>query len=368
MEKCSERLLAMKMEEVVGHKLRKERQETQLLMGAMDVIPVGVLQGPRLEGWSREVKFELLLPAPPFVFLSPFTFPLLSSPPIFSLSRFPSLSQNPERIWPSCAGTGSGSAGPRVRSSSSKLGICPRGCSALLPAGSLAPAPGRGLQLLFLPRGELAEQLHTDVAFYPSYEDCGAVEKRIEDFIESLFIVLESEHLDRATNKFGDKIPLLCIPFEMRDLVGLDTDSSVGMPVTELEVCIQAVRVLAIQKWSLEVSKFLQNAVYIHLRQMLVAFLPVLQCSKEERIQQCSILSKLYELIIFHCKSAFFKHVAPSMLEPGGKTCYRPLLQTLPATFCRWICRTSTKVLELKHCFSPINHAWFGPCCPVSSG
>ncbi|XP_074215078.1 uncharacterized protein LOC123615329 [Camelus bactrianus] len=121
---------------------------------------------------------------------------------------------------------------------------------------------------VFLPRGELAEQLHTDVAFYPSYEDCGAVEKRIEDFIESLFIVLESEHLDRATNKFGDKIPLLCIPFEMRDLVGLDTDSSVGMPVTELEVCIQAVRVLAIQKWSLEVSKFLQNAVYIHLRQI----------------------------------------------------------------------------------------------------
>ncbi|KAB1253618.1 Trafficking protein particle complex subunit 9 [Camelus dromedarius] len=107
-------------------------------------------------------------------------------------------------------------------------------------------------------------------------------------------------------------------------------DALVGMPVTELEVCIQAVRVLAIQKWSLEVSEFLQNAVYIHLRQMLVAFLPVLQRSKEERIQQCSILSKLYELIVFHCKSAFFKHVAPGMLEPGGKTCYRFLLQTLP--------------------------------------
>ncbi|KAB1265441.1 Trafficking protein particle complex subunit 9 [Camelus dromedarius] len=80
------------------------------------------------------------------------------------------------------------------------------------------------LQIEELP-GELAEQLHTDVAFYPSYEDCGTVEKRIEDFIESLFIVLESEHLDRATNQFGDKIPLLCIPFEKKDLVGLDTDS-----------------------------------------------------------------------------------------------------------------------------------------------
>ncbi|XP_032329829.1 uncharacterized protein LOC116661562 isoform X2 [Camelus ferus] len=73
--------------------------------------------------------------------------------------------------------------------------------------------------------GELAEQLRTDVALYPSYEDCGTVEKRIKDFIESLFIVLESEHLDRAANNFGDKIPLLCIPFEKRDLVGLDTDS-----------------------------------------------------------------------------------------------------------------------------------------------
>ncbi|XP_074234380.1 uncharacterized protein LOC123615342 isoform X8 [Camelus bactrianus] len=73
--------------------------------------------------------------------------------------------------------------------------------------------------------GELAEQLRTDVALYPSYEDCGTVEKRIKDFIESLFIVLESEHLERATNNFGDKIPLLCIPFEKRDLVGLDTDS-----------------------------------------------------------------------------------------------------------------------------------------------
>ncbi|XP_064332040.1 trafficking protein particle complex subunit 9-like [Camelus dromedarius] len=73
--------------------------------------------------------------------------------------------------------------------------------------------------------GELAEQLRTDVALYSSYEDCGTVEK-IEDFIESLFMVLESEHLERATNKFGDKIPLLCISFEKKDLVGQGTDSS----------------------------------------------------------------------------------------------------------------------------------------------
>ncbi|KAB1271647.1 Trafficking protein particle complex subunit 9 [Camelus dromedarius] len=72
---------------------------------------------------------------------------------------------------------------------------------------------------VFVLKGKLAEQLCTDVALYPNYEDCGMVEKRIKDFIESLFIVLESEHLDRATNNFGDKISLLCIPFEKRDLV-----------------------------------------------------------------------------------------------------------------------------------------------------
>ncbi|XP_074214656.1 trafficking protein particle complex subunit 9-like [Camelus bactrianus] len=97
------------------------------------------------------------------------------------------------------------------------------------------------------------------------------------------------------------------------------------MLVTELEACFEAVHVLAIQKRSLGASEFLQNAVYIHLRQ-----------HSEERIQQCSILSELYELIGFHCKSAFFKRVAPlqreapSIPEPGGKACYRLLVQTLP--------------------------------------
>ncbi|XP_064339857.1 trafficking protein particle complex subunit 9-like [Camelus dromedarius] len=56
----------------------------------------------------------------------------------------------------------------------------------------------------------------------------------------------------------------------------------------------------------------------------------------EERIQQCSILSELYELIGCHRKSAFLKRVAPvqraapGIMEPGGKSCYRLLLQTLP--------------------------------------
>ncbi|XP_012503597.1 PREDICTED: trafficking protein particle complex subunit 9 isoform X3 [Propithecus coquereli] len=317
-------------------------------------------------------------------------------------------------------------------------------------------------------QGEIAEQPRTDVAFYPNYEDCETVEKRIEDFIESLFIVLDSKRLDRATDKSGDKIPLLCVPFEKKDFVGLDTDSrhykkrcqgrmrkhvgdlclQAGMlqdslvhyhmsvellrsvndflwlgaaleglcsasviyhypggtggksgarksqgsslpaetanrhrpgaqevlidpgalttnginpdtsaeigraknclspediidkykeaisyyskyknaGVIELEACVKAVRVLAIQKRSMEASEFLQNAVYINLRQL----------SEEEKIQRYSILSELYELIGFHRKSAFFKRVAamqcvaPSITEPGWRACYKLLLETLP--------------------------------------
>ncbi|XP_025902933.1 trafficking protein particle complex subunit 9 [Nothoprocta perdicaria] len=317
-------------------------------------------------------------------------------------------------------------------------------------------------------QGDIAEQPRTDVAFYPSYEECETVEKRIEDFIESLFIVLESKRLDRATDKSGDKIPLLCVPFEKKDFVGLDTDSrhykkrcqgrmrkhvgdlclQAGMlqdslvhyhmavellrsvndflwlgaaleglcsasviyhypggtggkagtrrtqggslsaeagnrhrpgaqevlidpgaltsnginadtsaeigraknclspediidkykeaisyyskyknaGVIELEACVKAVRVLAIQKRSMEASEFLQNAVYINLRQL----------SEEEKIQRYSILSELYECIGFHRKSAFFKRVAamqcvaPSIPEPGWRACYKLLLETLP--------------------------------------
>ncbi|MEQ2304832.1 Trafficking protein particle complex subunit 9 [Ameca splendens] len=79
--------------------------------------------------------------------------------------------------------------------------------------------------LVFGLQGEIAEQQRTDVAFYPSFEECSDVERRVEDFVESIFIVLESKRLDRATDKSGDKIPLLCVPFEKKDFVGLDTDS-----------------------------------------------------------------------------------------------------------------------------------------------
>ncbi|XP_060771357.1 trafficking protein particle complex subunit 9 isoform X1 [Neoarius graeffei] len=298
-----------------------------------------------------------------------------------------------------------------------------------------------------------------DVAFFPGYDNCPELEKTIEDFIQSIFIVLESKRLDRATDKSGDKIPLLCVPFEKKDFVGLDTDSrhykkrcqgrmrkhvgdlclqagmiqdalvhyhmavellrsvndflwlgaaleglcsasviihypggtagkgSTRKPVVstatdggkrhrpgaltsssgisadtsseigraknclspediiekykeaisyygkyknagviELEACVKAVRVLAIQKRAMEASEFLQNAVYINLGQL----------SEEEKIQRYSVLSELYELIGFHRKSAFFKRVAamqcvaPTIPEPGWKACYRLLLETLP--------------------------------------
>ncbi|XP_072828328.1 uncharacterized protein [Vicugna pacos] len=64
---------------------------------------------------------------------------------------------------------------------------------------------------------------------WPSiYEACRLVEKRIEDFTESLFIILKSKWLDRAPNKSGDKIPLLCTLLEKEDFMGLDTESSLS--------------------------------------------------------------------------------------------------------------------------------------------
>ncbi|XP_062874344.1 trafficking protein particle complex subunit 9 [Trichomycterus rosablanca] len=314
-----------------------------------------------------------------------------------------------------------------------------------------------------------AELQRPDVAVFPGYESCPDLEKTVEDFIQSIFIVLESKRLDRATDKSGDKIQLMCVPFEKKDFVGLDTDgrhykkrcqgrmrkhvgdlclqagmiqdalvhyhmavellravndflwlgaaleglcsasviihypggtagkggarkpvistatdaagkrhrpgaqevlidpgaltsasgisadtsSEIGRAknclspedinekykeaisyygkyknagVIELEACVKAVRVLAIQKRAMEASEFLQNAVYINLGQL----------SEEEKIQRYSILSELYELIGFHRKSAFFKRVAamqcvaPTIPEPGWKACYRLLLETLP--------------------------------------
>ncbi|XP_072811238.1 uncharacterized protein [Vicugna pacos] len=62
---------------------------------------------------------------------------------------------------------------------------------------------------------------------WPSvYEDCRVVEKRIDDFTESLFILPKSKWLDGDPENSGEKTPLLYILFEKEDFVGLDTDSS----------------------------------------------------------------------------------------------------------------------------------------------
>ncbi|XP_072818274.1 trafficking protein particle complex subunit 9-like [Vicugna pacos] len=81
---------------------------------------------------------------------------------------------------------------------------------------------------------------------------------------------------------------------------------------------------------------------------------PCTACAQrsEERIQQCSLLSELYELIGFHCNSAFFKQeapvrpAAPGIPEPGGKACYRLLLQTLPGYSLSLVLQDFSKVYE----------------------
>ncbi|XP_072813978.1 trafficking protein particle complex subunit 9-like [Vicugna pacos] len=72
--------------------------------------------------------------------------------------------------------------------------------------------------------GEVAEQPHTDVAF--NLRGLRVVEKRIDDFTESLFILPKSKWLDGDPENSGEKTPLLYILFEKEDFVGLDTDSS----------------------------------------------------------------------------------------------------------------------------------------------
>ncbi|KAB1267717.1 Trafficking protein particle complex subunit 9 [Camelus dromedarius] len=84
----------------------------------------------------------------------------------------------------------------------------------------------RSMTLSSLPLGCMGRWSSSHPLMWPStYKDCRVVEKRVEDIIESLFIVLVSKSLDGAPDNSRDKIPLPCIPFEKEDLVGLDIDS-----------------------------------------------------------------------------------------------------------------------------------------------
>ena len=72
----------------------------------------------------------------------------------------------------------------------------------------------------------------SQIIFYPSVDNCMDLEDRIQEFVSSLFWVLESKRLDRSSERL-DKLFLLTAPFEKKDIVGIDTDSRWG-PIRDL--------------------------------------------------------------------------------------------------------------------------------------
>ena len=64
----------------------------------------------------------------------------------------------------------------------------------------------------------------TQLLQYHSSSYHAALNADIQDFIKSLFWILESKRVE-ATRDTSDKIPLLCAPFERKDFVGLDMES-----------------------------------------------------------------------------------------------------------------------------------------------
>lgn len=70
------------------------------------------------------------------------------------------------------------------------------------------------------------ESSTTHVICYPSEENCaGDLEIRMQEFILSLFWVLESKRMDRRSLERQDRMALLTAPFEKKDMVGVDTDT-----------------------------------------------------------------------------------------------------------------------------------------------
>lgn len=60
--------------------------------------------------------------------------------------------------------------------------------------------------------------------FYPEHDACADLEAQLNDFVHSLFWILESKRLERSREKV-DRIVLLQAPFEKKDFVGLDLDT-----------------------------------------------------------------------------------------------------------------------------------------------
>ncbi|XP_064652113.1 trafficking protein particle complex subunit 9-like isoform X2 [Lineus longissimus] len=62
-----------------------------------------------------------------------------------------------------------------------------------------------------------------NVWFYPTIESCFDLEDKMQEFVMSLFWVLEGKRLDRSFEKL-EKVPLLAAPFEKKDMVGIDME------------------------------------------------------------------------------------------------------------------------------------------------
>lgn len=61
--------------------------------------------------------------------------------------------------------------------------------------------------------------------YYPSLDKCVTLETDLQDFVSSLFWVLESKRLVSIGNIDKEKQPFLCAPFERKDLIGMDLES-----------------------------------------------------------------------------------------------------------------------------------------------
>ncbi|XP_071804005.1 trafficking protein particle complex subunit 9-like [Asterias amurensis] len=101
--------------------------------------------------------------------------------------------------------------------------------------------------------------------------------------------------------------------------------------IVEMEACIKATQVLVQQKAcycnhkkTLEAAEFLQNVIYINVN-----------LSDQEKVERYSALSRLFSLIGFHRKAAFFKRVAamqcvtPQNQHPAWTMCNQLLMEAL---------------------------------------
>ncbi|KAF2361387.1 TRAPP II complex Trs120 [Trinorchestia longiramus] len=80
--------------------------------------------------------------------------------------------------------------------------------------------PGSGTRAILQP----PSYFKTRAMFYPTADHALNIETTLHEFISSLFWVLESKRLDKSQEKL-DRPPLLCAPFERKDMVGLDMNS-----------------------------------------------------------------------------------------------------------------------------------------------